>query len=50
MGCGSEDTQENLLYCCKTVESSVSTLVQPNYEDMFSEESLRENAIAAKEE
>ena len=47
LGCGSEDTQEHLLYCCKIVESSVSTLVQPNYEDLFSEESLKQNTIAA---
>ena len=47
LGCGSEDTQEHLLFCSKIVESSVSTLNQPNYEDLFSEESLKQNTIAA---
>ena len=47
LGCGSEDTQEHLLFCSKIVESSVSTLNQPNYEDLFSEESLKQITIAA---
>ena len=47
LGCGSEVTQEHLLFCCKIVESSVSTLIQPYYEDLFSEESLKQNTIAA---
>ena len=47
LGCGSEDTQEHLLICSKIVESSVSTLSQPSYEDLFSEESSKQNTIAA---
>ena len=47
LGCGSEDTQEHLLFCCKIVDSSVSTIIQPIYEDLFSEDSLKQNTIAA---
>ena len=47
LGCGSEDTQEHLLDCSKIVESCVSTSDHPIYEDLFSEDILKQNTVAS---
>jgi hypothetical protein len=51
LGCKMEDSQEHLLTCEKISDrlglSSVSTLTQPQYDDLFSEDSMKQNQIAA---
>ena len=51
LGCKMEDSQEHLLSCEKISDklglSSVSTLTQPQYDDLFSEDNMKQNQIAA---
>ena len=47
LGCGSEDTQEHLLFCSKIEESSASTQNQPEYQDLFCEDSVKQRTLAA---
>ena len=45
--CGSEDTQEHLLFCSKIVDCPVPAINTPNYDDLFSQDCVKVNTIAA---
>ena len=44
---GSEDTQEHLLFCSKIVDFPVPAINTPNYDDLFSQDCVKVNKIAA---
>ena len=45
--CGSEDTQEHLLFCSKIVDCPVPAIDAPNYQDLFSQDCGKIITIAA---
>ena len=47
LNCGSEDTQEHLLICSKIVDCPVPAINTHNYDDLFSQDCLKVNTIAA---
>ena len=46
LGCGGDDTQEHILTCTKIVETSVTDGTQIKYEDLFSDNILKQTACA----
>ena len=47
LDCGSEDTQEHLLFCSEIVDCLVPAVDTPKYEDLFSQDCGKVNQIAA---
>ena len=46
LGCGGDDTQEHILTCTKIVETTVTDGTQIKYEELFSDDILKQTACA----